>query len=114
MLEKTPDNAGHANVLAQPGNSGPQAADSADNEGDRHARGRGGIEFFYERRVGQAVELGENSRRVSTLAVRHLSADELGEPISKVDRGGNKLSVDCLPRISREKVEEFRRVSAEV
>ena len=63
MLEKTPDDRDRADVLGDPGQAWPQAADAADIDVDTHAGARGEVERLDAGAVDERVELERDPGR---------------------------------------------------
>src|SRR5499426_958277 len=114
MFEEAPDDAADADRLAAAGPAGAQAADAADDQVYRHALARGRVHFLDHRRVGHAVELGDDSGGASGLEVGDFAADHLGDRFAQVDRRDQQLAVALLTRVSGQVVEQLRNVFAEI
>src|SRR5262245_33417713 len=114
MFEEAPDYAANADRLAAAGPAGAQAADAADDHVDRHAFARGRVQLFDHRRVGHAVEFGDDARGTSGLMMRDFAANHLGDLFAQIDRRHEQLAVALLPRISGQVVEQLRDVFAEI
>src|SRR5262245_9027503 len=113
MFEESPDDAADADRLAAAGPAWAQAADAADDQVDGHAFARGRIHLLDQRRVGHAVEHGDDSGGPSGLDVRDFAADHLGDRFAQVDRRDQQLAVALLTRVSGQVVEQLRDVFAE-
>src|SRR5262245_46970373 len=114
MFEESPDDAADADRLAAAGPAWAQAADAADDQVDGHAFARGRIHLLDQRRVGHAVELGDDSGGPAGLDVRDFAADHLGDRFAQVDRRDQQLAVLLLTRVSGQVVEQLRNVFAEI
>ena len=65
VLQEAADDALDPDVLRQARNAGPQAADAADDQVDRHAGLAGGVEGVDDLRIDQGVQLGPDGGRLA-------------------------------------------------
>src|SRR5262245_27181839 len=114
MFEEAADDAADADRLAAAGPAGAQTAYAADDQVDGHALARGRVHLLDHRRVGHAVELGDDSGGASGLEVRNFAADHLGDRFAQVDRSDQQLAVLLLARVPGQVVEQLRNVFAEI
>src|SRR5262245_2387090 len=114
MFEEAPDDAADADRLAAAGPAGAQAADAADDQVYGHALARSRVRLLDHRRVGHAVELGDDSGGASGLEVCDLAADHLGDRFAQVDRRDQQFAVLLLARVPGQVVEQLRNVFAEI
>src|SRR4029079_6552154 len=79
VLEEPPDDRLDVDVVAHPGNAGPQAADAADDEVDFHSGCAGLVELLDDDRVDQRVHLRPYARRLARLGTGDLRIDQPDE-----------------------------------
>src|SRR5665811_67722 len=93
VLQKPPHDAGHPNGLAHPRNSGPQAADPADQQIDPNARLRGTIQTADHFGIHQRVHF-ENQVAFAVFGMMlDLALDQRLDPLAKVDRRHQQFQV---------------------
>ena len=83
-------------VIAETRNARAQAADSAHQQIDLHARLRGLIQQANHRRVLQRVHLEDQVRRTAGLLVFNFAADQLHQPIAHVVWRDEERCGSCL------------------
>ena len=75
MLEESADHRNDSNALGAPDYSGAKRADPADDEIDLDAVARGTVERADDIRVGQAVQLRRDSRRMTRAGMVRFALD---------------------------------------
>ena len=78
-----------------PGKPGPQAADAAHDQVDRHAGLAGPIQRFDHAMVHQRVDLGEDSRLPPVACSLGLLVDQLDRAAVQVVGGDDELAPAC-------------------
>src|SRR6185312_17541242 len=86
VLEEAPNDALDANVLGEPRDAGPEAADAADDQLDRHASATGAVEAVDDLRIDQRVQLGPDAGRPAGLGTLGLHRDQPQEVVLHADR----------------------------
>ena len=114
MLEEAAEHAEDPDVLRQVRHPGPQAAQAADVERDRHPRLAGAVELADDLGVLQLVHLGADPGRLPGGRVLRLAADHLDETRPHETRRHQQDVVVLVRRRARELVEHRRHVRAEV
>ena len=97
-----------------PGMPGPQAADAADDQVDRHAGLRRAIERADHLIVGDRVHLDDDARRPRAAGVLGLAVDQLGEPVAQLHRRDEQRLELALIRVAGQIVEDVRDVRHDV
>src|SRR5262249_40562446 len=105
VLEKTSDDAAHANAMAQSVHVGPQRARSSHDEVDFHTRARCPVQRFDHRLVKQGMHLGDDPCWLPAPSMIGLAIDELDGAFSQVYRRDEQWVVVFLLRARSEKVE---------
>ena len=109
MLEVATEDRAHADVLAEPGDTGTQAADAADRQIDLHARVAGCVQRIDQLGIAQRVQLG----RDATLGAQgHLVLDQVEELAAHVTRRDQQRVVVVGTAVAGEVVEELGHVVA--
>src|SRR5206468_7217357 len=75
MLEESTDHGDHANALGASSHARSQRADAADNEVDLDAVSRRTIQRAHDVRIGEAVQLRGDTRRLSRSRMLRLALD---------------------------------------
>jgi hypothetical protein len=93
VLQEPAHDADHADGLADTRQTGPQAADAADDEVHRHACLRRLVEGDDQLRVHQRVHLGDDARAPAGLPVLQLPPDHAEEALPHPARRHDQLPV---------------------
>ena len=91
MFEQTADDAADLDIFGKSGHAGAQHAYAADDQVDLDAGARSLVKRVNYLRIGQAVHLGDDPRRVPSSAFFGLAADHLDHPFAQVYRRYEQL-----------------------
>ncbi len=76
MLEESPDDRAHLDVIGDPGDAGTQRAHAAHDQVDAHAGARGPIQTLDGLWIHQGVELGDDAPALAGAGVCALALDQ--------------------------------------
>jgi len=93
VLEEAVDNAANADVFAEAGDAGPEAADAADDHVDGDALLRGSVEGVDDLLVDEGVDLDEDAGLATRAQVSPLAVDHFNQAGSEVE-GGNEEFIE--------------------
>src|SRR5208337_5469054 len=105
VFEVLVKDADDADVLGDVGNSGPEAADAADQQVDLDAGDRGLVERFDDLGIDQRVHLGDDSCRAAGPGVLRLALDQRGQRAGQVHGGDDQLVHLASLRVAGQQVE---------
>jgi len=91
VFEETVDDAADADVFAEAGDAGPEAADPANDHVDGDALLRGGVEGVGDLLVDEGVDLDEDAGLATRALVSPLAVDHFNQAGSKVERGDEEF-----------------------
>ena len=114
VLEKAPDDAAHANVLAHARDAGTQHAHAAHEQIDRHAGLRRAVERAHDVAFGDRVDLRANAARAAGARVLGFAVDPRDQLAVQRDRRDPQVFVIGDLREAGERVEELRVVGSEL
>ena len=114
MLEEVSDDRADVNRLGDARDTGPQAADAADQQFDRDAGSRRRIQGFNDIRIAQRIHLRLDKGRSSRLRVLLLAVDEIEELILHPDRSYKELMPLLRLRITGQHIKDRSRVRADL
>jgi hypothetical protein len=113
VFEEAADDRLDANALRQAGDTGPEAANAANDEVDLHARLAGVVERVDDLCVDQRVELHPDLAWPASGDVRHLARDQFKDALANRERRhGHSLEADRL-RIAGDVVEDAADVAGD-
>src|ERR1043166_7561462 len=113
VFQEAADDRAHADVIADAGDAGTQAADAADDHVDLHARLRGAVEHTNHLVVGDRVYLEDDPRRAARFRMLGFAVDQLAETRAQIHRRDEHAAVFLLTRIAGQVVEDIGYVGAE-
>src|SRR5258706_5124480 len=91
MLEETIDDRRHADVLADAGHAGHEAADPADEQVDLYTGAAGAIERLDDTRIDERIHFGHDESRFPLRRVLGLAIDHPDGPAQIVHRSDDEL-----------------------
>ncbi len=86
MLEEAPDDRFHANILADPFHTGPEAANPSHNQFDLYARLARFIELVDHRLIGDLVAFDPDRCRFARAGMGNLAVDREVQFVAQVKR----------------------------
>ena len=112
MFQKPADDRTDPDRPADPRQAGPQAADAAHQQVDRHPRLRRLIEFANAGRIDQRVHLEGQIAVAVPLVPQDLPIDAGQNLSAQAIRGDQQLVIGGLAGVAGQRVEEVRRILA--
>src|ERR1017187_6175335 len=114
VFEETVHNADDPDVLTQFRDTGPQTADAANIKLNLHALLRSAVQRLNDVRIHERVELGHDVALLALLAALRFTLNQGQQPRAQSQR--RRFEAPVLDRlgIGRDRIEELRRVRAEV
>ena len=107
MLEQTPNNAAHADAIADSANSGAQSAHSPHDKIDFDSGLRCPIKRLDDGFVEERIHLGDDARRTLGPGVLSLALNQRNGALCTVYRGDEQRIIMGMISISSEKIENF-------
>ena len=95
VFKKTPDDGANADVFRLAGHAWAQAAESANDQVDRHARLGGFAQRLDDLRVFELIHLGDDARRLPGLAILCLAAGSAASRRGRMVLGATSSEVHC-------------------
>ena len=110
VLQEAPDNADHADVLADTGQTGPQTADAAHNQIHLYADPRSSVERADQPIIHQRVHLEDETAAATGPCVLDLPVDQRLETVPHASRRHQQAPVELLRGVAGQGVEQLRGV----
>src|SRR6185369_15310497 len=85
VLQKTPDDAFHANIVGKARNAGAQTADSAHDKLDAYSGLAGPVKTIDQSRINQRIQLEPDRSGTTRACVDNLLLDRVNETATEID-----------------------------
>src|SRR4029434_4480116 len=112
MFEISIDNRNHTNAVGDSMKAGPQAAHAAHDKVDLHAGLAGGIKFFDDRGIDEAVHFGNNTCGLPGTRLFGFPPNESDEVFPQAARCQHQVMKFLWPSIASQQVEEICEILA--